>query len=573
MGAYTNLRYHFNTARSDCRSMETPPSKSRLSYCYRTLLIHGTFSAPSRGGGKWHESGSTFSESLKRKLEGTHLEGSVRSSDDPAGAGFSWSGVNGHFERIAAAEKLRDFILEQSNNDRSELFNFIAHSHGGNVLLKTIELIHDEISSSCHNLCQLIKPSRRRQISDDELDGAIVMAFGDMSECKVRTVRDEFLRAPTITFGTGRPRGSVPKTTVDNYHLQQRLFENPKFHGIGSCVFVGTPFFHVRERMPYSHAAFKVLAVLLALGLLIAVSITVAIVAELTKADWLLLILFPLMLWGAVVGLGSLSLSFSRSNYNLYFYEGSGDIRRQINSINKEMHGSIPALSINSSLFDEVFIAFKNFDFLWGKAQAQIGSLVDLGFPKHRRLTDDTFVGRRIRLVFSPWIQVAEFLSVAFRIITFPIALAVTHLAKKLVLRRLKKALGERILGLNGVYMSPFVDVTVSSQIGEGTIFKEVSEDVLDSDIKLTLNDTIKHFDPQNVKNEMAASIIRKVLPRRSADGGWQKFVPLEQKLEYLVAFSNAVASTIELSHSRYFDSDRIATSITEFLKINSSVH
>jgi|RhiMetdeSRZDD1v2_1073273.scaffolds.fasta_scaffold548547_2 triacylglycerol esterase/lipase EstA (alpha/beta hydrolase family) len=103
------------------------------------VVVHRTFAASKEGVTQWYELGKDHKNSFMNQVEAA-----VRSRGDVSSITwrvFRWSGANVHRQRLAAAEALYAEIralLAASPTD--ELF-LIAHSHGGNMALKALELL------------------------------------------------------------------------------------------------------------------------------------------------------------------------------------------------------------------------------------------------------------------------------------------------------------------------------------------------------------------------------------------------------------------------------------------------
>jgi hypothetical protein len=103
------------------------------------VVVHRTFAASKEGVTQWYELGKDHKNSFVNQVEAA-----VRSRGDVSSITwrvFRWSGANVHRQRLAAAEALYAEIralLAASPTD--ELF-LIAHSHGGNMALKALELL------------------------------------------------------------------------------------------------------------------------------------------------------------------------------------------------------------------------------------------------------------------------------------------------------------------------------------------------------------------------------------------------------------------------------------------------
>ncbi|CAI5499293.1 unnamed protein product, partial [Closterium sp. Naga37s-1] len=115
------------------------------------IVIHGTFDAPPPDGAPtWYQPPAPGEQNFCRKLSRLLALGSIGEDaiwrDLPCSAlpgipyPFHWDGTNMHADRVTAAMKLHNLIDQIAQNDPAARIHLVAHSHGGNVMLKTIEL-------------------------------------------------------------------------------------------------------------------------------------------------------------------------------------------------------------------------------------------------------------------------------------------------------------------------------------------------------------------------------------------------------------------------------------------------
>ena len=109
----------------------------------RVLIIHGTFNAPKEGEVQWYQlpegeesqrkQGTTFASRLKRLLAERGMPDAVSKEDE-----WRWDGANSHEGRLKASAELTTALEKLAEQDPSSRFHFVAHSHGGNVLLSAL---------------------------------------------------------------------------------------------------------------------------------------------------------------------------------------------------------------------------------------------------------------------------------------------------------------------------------------------------------------------------------------------------------------------------------------------------
>jgi len=103
------------------------------------ILVHGTFAAPKAGVTQWYQGDPGTKDSFAGRVEAAlRADGDTRPIVWQA---FTWSGKNDHGERLKAAAALCEKIQRLQETSPGEEICLIAHSHGGNVALKALELV------------------------------------------------------------------------------------------------------------------------------------------------------------------------------------------------------------------------------------------------------------------------------------------------------------------------------------------------------------------------------------------------------------------------------------------------
>ncbi|MGH7162446.1 MAG: esterase/lipase family protein, partial [Planctomycetota bacterium] len=102
-----------------------------------TLVVHGTFA---RDEAWWRPGEGSFAARLESALDGRGMPGTVWKPALDAGLApedFAWSGGNRHSDRVEGARKLRASLARLAAAG-PVVVNFVAHSHGGNVVLEAL---------------------------------------------------------------------------------------------------------------------------------------------------------------------------------------------------------------------------------------------------------------------------------------------------------------------------------------------------------------------------------------------------------------------------------------------------
>ena len=118
-----------------------------------TLVVHGTYAAQA----KWWRLGTngeaTFADRLEDELSRRGLSGTVWKPALAEGldySSFAWSGRNRHRHRIRGASGLSSSLNELAQRVAATpseplTVNFVAHSHGGNVVLEALRHLRPNV--------------------------------------------------------------------------------------------------------------------------------------------------------------------------------------------------------------------------------------------------------------------------------------------------------------------------------------------------------------------------------------------------------------------------------------------
>ena len=113
------------------------------------LVVHGTWNRPEPGKPpKWYQLSPSdehnFCSRLTAHLKMHGIGDAVWRGHQP-GHEFCWSGENSHEDRLKAAHALCKLFLRLTDQTPRPCVHVVAHSHGGNVLLKAIELYYKQL--------------------------------------------------------------------------------------------------------------------------------------------------------------------------------------------------------------------------------------------------------------------------------------------------------------------------------------------------------------------------------------------------------------------------------------------
>jgi hypothetical protein len=208
----------------------------KKSETHYVLIIHGTWNAPaSTEGAKWYQKAGAFAEALASRLAGTPLAGAVWRSSKGRLTDFSWSGDNTHDARLNAATALCGEILSIRASDPTARIHLVAHSHGGNVVLKALELYQTQLGKAADHLREVMRWYVASEAIDHEkLLAEVAKLFPDWTQDNQKELRDSLLEF------------AQTKTNPYYFHITDWFAGDPQSHRIGRLIFLGTPFLRKR---------------------------------------------------------------------------------------------------------------------------------------------------------------------------------------------------------------------------------------------------------------------------------------------------------------------------------------
>src|ERR1700730_14886106 len=120
------------------------------------LVIHGTWNAPDAGQLKWLQldpnNPGNFCYRLDWALASGPLHDSVWRQCPGNEVTFNWGGDNSHPAREVGAKDLCLRLWKMRQSDPRARIHIIAHSHGGNVVLRAIELYFRQLKDEARGI-------------------------------------------------------------------------------------------------------------------------------------------------------------------------------------------------------------------------------------------------------------------------------------------------------------------------------------------------------------------------------------------------------------------------------------
>ena len=219
------------------------------------FLVHGTWGKEEAA---WYQPGvnsNGFPENLKNAL----LECGIQ-ENSVSYVAFEWSGLNSHQSRLEGASALAAKLLKLSEEDSEVKFHFVAHSHGGNVVLKALEIYLNERPSEIspriidtRNTVELSKkfledhaagklPFNTLSKESDELLNQLSETLKSIANRNIKRYRVSLYDGSMWDSEKSRLKGILAK-------LYRHVFTLPQHHQIGGLVTLGTPFYEKRWKL------------------------------------------------------------------------------------------------------------------------------------------------------------------------------------------------------------------------------------------------------------------------------------------------------------------------------------
>ena len=339
------------------------------------LVIHGTFNRPDlKKKPEWFEPDpadkDNFCTMLNAALKGTNLEDAVWRDIDRTEI-FSWTGDNNHYDRCCAAEDLRDYMLAMLEKDPELRIHIVAHSHGGNVALKAIELYYDYLIENV--------PS----VATDEVEK----------------------RSGFIFDGDHRRARMAAKLAEERL----RCIMSSESNRLGKVVFLGTPFYrkhwigpqkaggrvtkYAVKNLPAAVGLLAVFWLVVPLFSMLLYSLPIAVSNLYSNPGsddfWVVGVGWDITEWPIVVTAGWLffcTLAFligylERKRFNTDIYFSADSSLHQLLRNGDELVNHRPRCLVVSHFVDEAYLGISSADFVYSLLKPTIADVIEPSGP------------------------------------------------------------------------------------------------------------------------------------------------------------------------------------------------
>lgn len=543
------------------------------------FLVHGTWGQEHSA---WYQPNSKsdgFTTTLKKHLGECGVQGEVDFVP------FEWSGENSHAARVDGAKRLCAKLLEISERCSEATFHFVAHSHGGNVVLKALEIYLNERPSE---LCTRVIDNR------DPIDHA-TQFLKDYNEGKLRfnTSPKEVQRLISALTDAlkARESKSITRTLTDGTiydielgwvkdilaRLYRHVFALEQFHQIGSVVTLGTPFYEKRWKITkierLTHILFHWLS-FLPLAVFVSYFYIILGYGLLALLPWFSWTGFNPLEWNnfhqvpavVLLILSSLYMAASASmeqpvDTNVYFDEATAPYYLEILGESK----ICKVLNVHSSYLDEAYWLLATYPLLANKALELFQQAfrpkawayqkppAEIGFWPQ---SPPAAMGRRIR-------RLQRFVLACLFLVLFPFRLIFFFIGSVFFSRLLHAQIRSVSCGLPAEEFSGGSEISIHSTLSKP--FFDVER--LDVTKVLATRDATggsdQHFrflwDDSDFGARVSQSmILNKFKIPESTDSGRQLLVLEERLKEYY--------GLVGVKHSMYYSNDSVIASVAKFL-------
>lgn len=212
------------------------------------FLVHGTWGKSADG---WYisEEDESFRSALAEAIDQSSIAGS-----DIEYVPFEWEHNNSHKDRLDGAEKLGKMMFSMREDDPEVYFHLVAHSHGGNVVLKALELYLGRIQ---HGIQFTGGLGKAPEFYEYLLERFTENSFCTAAEQQAVNDHKRSIRSGIKSYDLEKHKGLAGVLNSQNLNQRRRFRKEVKgemlslaryqqFHRIASVVTMGTPFYFKR---------------------------------------------------------------------------------------------------------------------------------------------------------------------------------------------------------------------------------------------------------------------------------------------------------------------------------------
>ena len=548
------------------------------------LLVHGTWGKSANAWYDVSKGPTSFATRLKTRLveRGFVLDKLILMH-------FEWTGGNTHSDRLTGATSLASRIVDLTSQYPDATLHFVAHSHGGNVVLKALEEYLNKLPH--FKVPHFFDPGdvveAARTYLKEYADGKY--PFGDINVevgSLVRRLADALDKIDRRDGGS-QARGYTDGTIYDGERITLRLllgrlfchvYSLPAFHRIGSVVTLGTPFYEknwtLTKSMKFFYELLHVLSsVLQSLNTTYPLILLVAALAALTpwiswigfnpvNWHWALLVITGLSTVYLTVRIANLYSLERPVNTNVYFDEAVIPYFVEILRTNK----LCSVLNVHASYLDEAYCLLSAYSRLNEKISQHYGRAA---FPRFWDYKDPKgnvgFSHQSLSATMQRNIlRLARLTSAIAKSIAYPLRTIVHKLSTLYVARLLGTELRILSYGLPADVSFGTSEISVENVLKKSyfdTHILDVTRELATPRMRDVKGENRFEFlwDNDKLAKRIENSILVKALGSSADLNHQRQIVALEERVEEYFG-------VVGFRHSMYYDNDFVINGIADFL-------
>lgn len=556
------------------------------------FLVHGTWG---RGDDAWYQpntSTTNFAERLKVSLAELGI-----SDNEIIYEPFEWKGGNTHADRLQGATQLASKLkeLNQQYADKKDIkIHFVAHSHGGNVVLKALEIYLNEMAwIDVPTWCDkgdIVDATQEflRNCSNGKYQfrhhtEKIDKLLRELSETLDKIMRREKQAIFLLTSGTiyDTARSSLRKKLG---YAFSHVYTLPEHHKLGSVITLGTPFYEkCWKNIQVTKVINKILAFLFFLPAtslaMYAYILAGAGLASITPwlswigfnpLSWHWLVLVPsslLILW-ITASFGKTVATEHPINTNIYFDEAVIPYYLRIVEDDKICR----VLNIHADYLDEAYIFLSSYTFLLEILSKQIHKISPVKFWCLQEHSDDVgfWKGSPAALMRRILRTPMRYTMALIKAVVFPARFIIYKVRNSFIEHALKVNLRLIGYGLPKSQSDLNADIFVSNVLSK-PYFDTHTLDVSRILLKVENNscEDSERFEfiwnDDDLTKRLKDSILIKNLDKQLGTDYYRHLLALEERVKEFFGVAG-------VRHSMYYDNDLVIKNIAQFISAQSTI-